>query len=159
MNHFDPELATAPVDAGIKACADRLQADFALLSDWEERYGYVIELGKALPAGSEGLRRADNKVQGCVSQVWLESRVLPPEAGTGEPRLCFEGDSDAHIVRGLIAILLQLYSGRAAGEILGFDASDLFARLGLDEQLSAQRSNGLAAMLRRIRTDAATAAG
>ena len=159
MNRFDPELAAAPVGAGIRECADRLQEDFALLSDWEERYGYVIELGKALPVGGAQLRRADNKVQGCVSQVWLESRVVAPDTAAGEPRLCFEGDSDAHIVRGLIAILLQLYSGRAAGEILGFDASDLFARLGLHEQLSAQRSNGLAAMLGRIRADAAAAVG
>ena len=161
MNHIDPHPATGRLDApeggGIRDCADRLEADFALLGDWEERYGYVIELGRALPAGGERLRRADNKVQGCVSQVWLESSVLPPGAPRQEPRLRFEGDSDAHIVRGLIAILLRLYSGRAAGEILDFDASDLFARLGLHEQLSPQRSNGLAAMLRRIRADAAGA--
>ena len=150
-----------PMDEdGIRDCAERLQEDFDLLGDWEERYRYVIELGKALPVGNESLRRADNKVQGCVSQVWLESRVLPQAAPREEPRLCFEGDSDAHIVRGLIAILLRLYSGRGVGEILDFDASDLFARLGLHEQLSPQRSNGLAAMLRRIHTDAqACAAG
>ena len=152
MNQMEAELAAA--DAGIQDCADRLQEDFTLLGDWEERYRYVIELGKLLPAGSDDLRRADNKVQGCVSQVWLESRILPHIPPGEEPRLGFAGDSDAHIVRGLIAILLRLYSGRAVGEILGFDASDLFARLGLHEQLSPQRSNGLAAMLRRIHADA-----
>ena len=145
-------------EGDIASCAAQLQEDFALLDDWEERYRYVIDLGKSLPAGSAELRQSANKVQGCISQVWLQSRIQPP-AAPQEPRLCFEGDSDAHIVRGLVAILLRLYSGRRVGEILAFDASDLFARLGLHEQLSPQRSNGLAAMLRRIRADASLWAG
>ena len=158
MNDIDAaSFATSGIDESIDACAAQLAEDFDLLGDWEERYRYVIELGKELPAGSESLHQDSNKVQGCVSQVWLESYVLPQISPQEEQRLCFEGDSDAFIVRGLIAILLRLYSGRAAKEILSFDASDLFARLGLQEQLSPQRSNGLHAMLRRIQADAAAA--
>ena len=127
---------------------DDLAAEFDLLGDWEERYRYVIDLGRALEPLSEAERSDANKVRGCASQVWLVR-----EAGEGG-RLGFRGDSDAHIVRGLIAILLRLYSGRAADEILAFDARAAFARLGLDGALSAQRSNGLYSMVERIRRDA-----
>jgi cysteine desulfuration protein SufE len=127
---------------------EELEAEFELLGDWEERYRYVIDLGRTL-APLTGAERSDaNKVRGCASQVWL---VTEPQA---DGRLQFRGDSDAHIVRGLIAILLRLYSGRPPAEILAFDAKAAFAQLGLSGHLSSQRSNGLAAMTERIRKDA-----
>ena len=128
-----------------------LAAEFELLGDWEERYRYVIDLGKSLAPLTTAERSDANKVRGCASQVWLVTE--PQDDGT----LSFRGDSDAHIVRGLIAILLRLYSGRAAGEILAFDANAAFAQLGLAGALSAQRSNGLASMVARIRRDAEVA--
>jgi cysteine desulfuration protein SufE len=134
-----------------KAFAD-LAAEFEFLGDWEERYRYVIELGRELAPLSDAERSDANKVRGCASQVWL---VTEPQA---DGSLKFRGDSDAHIVRGLIAVLLRLYSGRQAEEILGFDAKAAFAQLGLAGALSAQRSNGLAAMVARIRRDAEYAA-
>ncbi|MCK9551770.1 SufE family protein [Aquamicrobium sp.] len=124
--------------------------DFALLDDWEERYRYVIELGEALPPFPDSERTPSNKVPGCVSQVWLTTRY-----GEGpDPVVTFAGDSDAHIVRGLVAILLALYSGRKASEILTTDAEGTLRTLGLDEHLTPQRSNGLRSMVNRIRTDA-----
>jgi cysteine desulfuration protein SufE len=127
---------------------DDLDAEFELLGDWEQRYRHVIDLGRTL-APLTGAERSDaNKVRGCASQVWL---VTEPQ---GDGTLKFRGDSDAHIVRGLIAILLRLYSGRAPDEILGFDAKAGFERLGLTGALSSQRSNGLFAMTERIRRDA-----
>ncbi|MBB6012301.1 cysteine desulfuration protein SufE [Aquamicrobium lusatiense] len=124
--------------------------DFALLDDWEERYRYVIELGEALPPFPDSERTPSNKVPGCVSQVWLTTRY-----GEGpDPVVTFAGDSDAHIVRGLVAILLALYSGRKASEILATDAEGTLRTLGLDEHLTPQRSNGLRSMVNRIRTDA-----
>lgn len=130
---------------------DQLAAEFDLLDDWEERYRYVIDLGRALEPLNEAERTDANKVRGCASQVWL---VREADA---EGRLRFRGDSDAHIVRGLIAILLRLYSGRPADQILAFDARGAFDRLGLIGALSAQRSNGLHAMVERIRRDAEAA--
>ena len=127
---------------------DDLFAEFELLGDWEERYRYVIELGRELAPLSDAERSEANKVRGCASQVWL---VTEPQS-TGA--LGFRGDSDAHIVRGLIAILLRLYSGRRPEDILAFDAKAAFERLGLAGALSAQRSNGLASMVTRIRRDA-----
>jgi cysteine desulfuration protein SufE len=134
---------------GIAAALAELEAEFELLGDWEERYQHVIDLGRSLEPLT-GLERSDaNKVRGCASQVWL---VTEPQA---DATLKFRGDSDAHIVRGLIAILLRLYSGRSPAEILGFDARAAFDRLGLTGAISAQRSNGLFAMNERIRRDAA----
>jgi cysteine desulfuration protein SufE len=134
---------------------DALIEDFALLDDWEDRYRYVIELGKALPALPESEKIDATKVRGCASQVWLVS-----ETGNGvDPVLRFRGDSDAHIVRGLIGVLFTLYSGRRASEILAIDAEASLARLGLREHLTSQRSNGLTAMVQRMRADAASAAG
>lgn len=124
--------------------------DFALLDDWEERYRYVIELGESLPQFPDSERTTANKVPGCVSQVWLKTHY---EEGS-DPAVTFTGDSDAHIVRGLVAILLALYSGRKASEILGIDAEGTLRTLGLDEHLTPQRSNGLRSMVNRIRTDA-----
>ena len=129
---------------------DSLVEDFALLDDWEDRYRYVIELGKALPPLTEAEHSEDNKVRGCASQVWFVSETT----GESEPHLLFRGDSDALIVRGLVAILLVLYSGKTAAEILAIDPEAAFARIGLREHLTSQRSNGLSSMVQRIRTDA-----
>ena len=133
----------------------KLAEDFEFLDDWEDRYRYVIELGKSLPPLADSERTDANKVRGCASQVWLVSEAEPG----AERVLRFRGDSDAHIVRGLIALLLALYSGRPAREIAAGDAEAAFAKLGLREHLSSQRSNGLTAMLARIRSDAENALG
>ncbi|NJM33576.1 MAG: SufE family protein [Rhodomicrobium sp.] len=134
---------------------DDILDNFALLDDWEDRYRYVIELGNTLEPLSEQEHSPKNKVRGCASQVWLVSR--DERAPGNEPRLYFCGDSDAHIVRGLIAILLAIYSGKTAGEVARFDAEGIFARMGLKDHLTQQRSNGLASMIMRIRADAAAA--
>ena len=126
---------------------------FELLDDWEDRYRYVIELGRALPPLPEAARTEANKVRGCASQVWLATAFDAGGAGW-PPRLSFEGDSDAHIVRGLIAILFAIYSGRCADEILRTEAQAVFRRLGLAEHLTPQRSNGFASMVERICSDA-----
>lgn len=130
---------------------DEIVADFELLEDWEDRYRYVIELGRKLPPLPEGARTAANKVQGCVSQVWLATKV---DQHNFVPRLSFLGDSDAHIVRGLIAILFSLYSGKRADAILDIDTDAVLGQLHLKEHLTPQRSNGLLAMVERIRKDA-----
>jgi len=134
---------------------DEILENFALLDEWDDRYRYVIELGRTLPPLAESAHTDENKVQGCASQVWLLTRVKPN--GSAGPVLSFEGDSDAHIVRGLIAILFALYSGKSAREILATDALALFDRIGLRENLTPQRSNGLRSMVERIRTEAKTA--
>jgi len=131
---------------------DEIIENFALLDEWDDRYRYLIELGRALPPLPEPSRTDTNKVQGCASQVWLDTTVRPN--GEGGPVLTFVGDSDAHIVRGLIAVLFALYSGRPAREILSTDAIALFERLGLREHLTPQRSNGFRSMVERIRRDA-----
>lgn len=131
---------------------DELIDDFSLLEDWDDRYRYVIELGRALPPLPECEHNERNKVRGCASQVWLATRIAPD--GAGGPVLTFEGDSDAHIVRGLIAILFAVYSGKHARDILATDAVGLFERLGLREHLTPQRSNGFRSMVERIKSDA-----
>jgi cysteine desulfuration protein SufE len=133
------------------ASFDDILADFELLDDWEDRYRYVIELGRKLEPLPEAERTPTNKVQGCVSQVWLATTV---DKSGGAPRLSFIGDSDAHIVRGLIAILFALYSGKTAEDIVGIDAAQRLGELHLKEHLTPQRSNGLMAMVKRIRSDA-----
>jgi cysteine desulfuration protein SufE len=133
---------------------DDLVSDFSLLDEWEDRYRYVIELGRDLDTLPDSERTPENKVQGCVSQVWIRTDV---QDANGSPVLVFQGDSDAHIVRGLIAILFLLFSGRTADEILAVDAPAVLARLGLDEHLTPQRSNGLFAMVKRIQADAEAA--
>jgi cysteine desulfuration protein SufE len=130
---------------------DSIRDDFALLDDWEDRYRYVIELGRALPPFPEELRTDANKVRGCVSQVWLASEARPNGGG---PVLELQGDSDAHIVRGLIAILFAVYRGKTANEVLRTDAQALFGELGLKEHLTPQRSNGFFSMVERIQNDA-----
>ena len=134
---------------------DEIIDNFALLDEWDDRYRYLIELGRGLAPLPEAARTDTNKVQGCASQVWLATSTQPN--GAGGPALAFEGDSDAHIVRGLIAILFALYSGRTAKEILALDAPALFERLGLREHLTPQRSNGFRSMVERIRKDAGAA--
>jgi cysteine desulfuration protein SufE len=129
--------------------------NFSVLDDWDDRYRYLIELGRELPALAEAAHNEANKVQGCASQVWLDTRVRPN--GASGPVLTFAGDSDAHIVRGLIAILFAIYSGKAAKDILASDALALFERLGLREHLTPQRSNGFRSMVERIRSDARAA--
>jgi cysteine desulfuration protein SufE len=134
---------------------DEIIENFSLLEEWDDRYRYVIELGRELAPLDEHERSEANKVQGCASQVWL-ARKVAPDGGAG-PVLTFKGDSDAHIVRGLIAILLALYSGRHARDILATDAIALFDRLGLREHLTPQRSNGFRSMVERIKADARAA--
>ena len=129
--------------------------NFSLLDEWDDRYRYLIELGRELAPLSQAAHSDINKVQGCASQVWLDTTVRPN--GTGGPVLTFVGDSDAHIVRGLIAILLAMYSGKSARDILGTDAIANFEKMGLREHLTPQRSNGFRSMAERIRSDARTA--
>ena len=138
------------VDDTIKEIAD----DFALLPDWEERIAYVIELGRALEPLTDAERSEAAKVRGCASQVWLVSERRPetPE------KLYFRGDSDAHLVRGEIALLLRIFSGRTPAEILAIDPQAVFERLGLKEALTLQRSNGLFSMMSRIQREAREAA-
>ncbi|MCG7507417.1 SufE family protein [Mesorhizobium retamae] len=132
---------------------DAIRDDFSLLDEWEDRYRYVIELGESLAEFPESARVPANKVPGCVSQVWLTTE----RSGDVDPVLTFQGDSDAHIVRGLVAIMLALFSGRPASQILKTDADATLKTLGLDEHLSPQRANGLRSMVKRIKHDAETA--
>ncbi|MDZ7871841.1 MAG: SufE family protein [Rhizobium sp.] len=125
--------------------------DFGFLDDWEDRMRYVIELGKALPDLPDSEKSAENKVQGCASQVWLSVS----SSDGADPDMTFRGDSDAFIVRGLVAIVLAAYSGKKASDVVSFDALDLFKQLGLLEHLTAQRANGLRSMIQRIREEAA----
>ncbi len=127
---------------------EELSQEFDLLGDWEERYRYVIDLGRELAPLTDAERNDANKVRGCASQVWL---VTEPQA---DGTVIFRGDSDAHIVRGLIAVLFRLFSGKRAKDILTCDAKAAFDKLGLSGHLSAQRSNGLASMVGRVRRDA-----
>lgn len=128
--------------------AEDIAEAFELIDDWEERYRYVIELGKELPEFPEALKTDATKVEGCVSQVWLTT-------GAGEHGLELRGDSDAMIVRGLVAILIAFYSGRRVDEVPALDIEAYLKRLQLDEHLTPQRSNGLASMVKRIRQDSA----
>ena len=129
--------------------------NFESLDDWEDRYRYLIELGRMLDPLPEEAHNEANKVRGCASQVWLETNVRPG----APPVLDFRGDSDAHIVRGLVALILAFYSGRSAPDILSSDALELFKRLGLSEHLTKQRSNGVRAMVERIKREARVANG
>ncbi|PHR94511.1 MAG: cysteine desulfuration protein SufE [Robiginitomaculum sp.] len=124
--------------------------DFAFLEDWEDRYMHVIEMGKALAPLSEADHTPANKVNGCVSQVWLITDVHTAP----EPTLHYRGDSDAHIVKGLVAIVINIFSGRTPKDIINTDAKAILDQLGLSEHLSMQRSNGLNAMIARIQQDA-----
>ncbi len=134
---------------------DEIFENFSLLEEWDDRYRYLIELGRTLNPLPEDARNDTNKVQGCASQVWLATDVRPN--GGGGPVLNFIGDSDAHIVRGLIAVLFALYSGKPARDILSTDAIALFERLGLRDHLTPQRSNGFRSMVNRVQRDAQAA--
>jgi cysteine desulfuration protein SufE len=133
----------SPIDQEL----DVLAEEFELLGDWEEQIQYVIDLGRTLEPLTDGEHNDANKVRGCASQVWL---VTEPQA---DGSVVFRGDSDAHLVKGLIAVLLRLFSGRKPADILAFDTPAAFARLGLASTLTQQRSNGLASMVQRIRAD------
>ncbi|MGO4172317.1 SufE family protein [Bosea sp. TAF32] len=138
------------------ASLDDIVANFELLDEWDDRYRYLIELGKSLEPLSEAAHNDANKVRGCASQVWLEARR---EGGPGPQTLLhFRGDSDAHIVRGLVALALAIFSGRPASEVLATDAFAIYERLGLAAHLTPQRSNGVRAMIDRIKRDAGAAA-
>jgi cysteine desulfuration protein SufE len=141
---------TETIPETMSATLDELADELELLGDWEERYRYIIELGRTLDPLSDQEHAEANKVRGCASQVWLVTELEPGD------RLRFRGDSDAHIVRGLVAILLRLYSGRTRAEITAFDAKAATQRLGLADALSSQRANGLAAMVERIRREASS---
>lgn len=132
---------------------DTIIDDFAFLDDWEDKYRYVIELGRSLPDLTDDEKTAAHKVHGCVSQVWL----VPSVADGEDPIVSFRGDSDAHIVRGLVAIMIAAMSGRKASEITDFDAMALLKSLGLDDNLTPQRSNGLRAMVARMKDEARSA--
>lgn len=133
---------------------DEILANFEFIDDWEERYRYIIELGKLMPELPDEAHNDANKVRGCASQVWLETVIERPD---GEPALVLRGDSDAHIVRGLVALIVSLYSGKPASQILDTDAAAIFDDLGLSEHLTPQRSNGVRAMVDRIQRDAKAA--
>jgi cysteine desulfuration protein SufE len=130
----------------------QIEQDFAVLDDWEDRYRYIIELGRELPPFEEAFRTPANKVQGCASQVWLKSFVA--DEAKGEPRLSFTGDSDALIVRGLIAIAFALFSGKTAGMIARTDAEKELEKLELADHLTPQRSNGFRSLISRIKAEA-----
>jgi cysteine desulfuration protein SufE len=134
---------------------DEILKNFEFLDDWEDRYRYLIELGRTLEPLPDEAHNAANKVQGCASQVWLETKVSGEE--DGEPVLHFRGDSDAHIVRGLVALTLALYSDRPAREIVATNAAPIFERLGFSQHLTPQRSNGLRSILKRIKGEAHSA--
>lgn len=131
---------------------DDIIADFSFIDDWEDRYRYVMELGKELDELPEALRNADHKVKGCASQVWLVTNIQKNEAGSAT--LSFIGDSDSALVRGLIAILLSTYSGKSAQDILSINASEILTKLDLQDHITPQRSNGFSAMAARIHHDA-----
>ena len=131
---------------------ETIRSDFEFLDEWEDRYRYIIELGRKLDPLPEDRRTDSNKVQGCASQVWLSTSVTKKNGE--EAHLEFLGDSDAHIVRGLIAILFAMYSGKSARQILATDAHQVFNDLGLGEHLTPQRSNGFSSMVERVRRDA-----
>ena len=139
----------------MSATLDEIIDNFELLDEWDDRYRYLIELGRELAPLPEAAHNETNKVRGCASQVWLD---LAAEGGPGPGTvLVFRGDSDAHIVRGLVALALAIYSGRTAGEILATDAFAIYERLGLAAHLTPQRSNGVRAMIDRIKSDARVA--
>lgn len=163
--HTDVERADANESMSWPPLAEMVE-DFAFLDDWEDRYMHVIDLGKSLKPITDAERVPANKVEGCASQVWLVSERVPSPAssepggsdaggpGAGSDVLRFRGDSDAHIVRGLIAVVIAALSGRKAEDILATDMEAVMAELGLGEHLSSQRANGLRAMVARIRAEA-----
>lgn len=147
-------MSVPETDDAIDKTIDEIAEDFSFLSDWEERYSHLIDLARGLEPLPEALRTEASKVRGCASQVWLvfERRAETPG------RIFFHGDSDAHLVRGLVAVLTRIFSGRTPAEILSIEPRAVFDRLGLADALTPQRSNGLFSMMQRIRAEAAAAA-
>lgn len=145
LSHYIGAMASTSIET--------IRDDFSFLEEWEDRYRYIIELGERLDPYPESARDTEHKVQGCVSQVWL----LTETKGSGDPVLELKGDSDAHIVRGLVAIMLALFSGKRASDILRIDAEATMREFGLDEHLSPQRANGLRSMIKRIKREAQAA--
>lgn len=137
---------TAAQDPRVEELVD----NFALFDDWEDRFRYLIDLGRKLEPMDPALKTEETKVRGCTSQVWIVDRVRPG-GGSAPPTLHFIADSDAHIVKGLIAVLLEIYDGRTPQEILAIDIKDAIARLGFAQHLSPNRANGLFSMVERIR--------
>jgi cysteine desulfuration protein SufE len=135
---------------------DDILSDFDLFDDWDERYRYLIDLGRRLAPLPESARTDAHKVRGCASQVWLDTRQA--RGNDGKMRLFFKGDSDAHIVKGLVALILALFDGKTAPEILTTNAEDVFGKLQLAQHLSAQRANGVRSMVERIKAEARAAA-
>jgi cysteine desulfuration protein SufE len=147
------DIAARP--EGLPAFAE-VQSNFAFLDDWEDRYRYLIELGRAMGPFADADRTAANKVQGCASQVWMTTQRVADAAG--QPKLIVRGDSDALIVRGLVALLVSLASGHAPREVAAMDIQEKLSGLGLGQHLTPQRSNGLASMIKRLKAEAAAAA-
>lgn len=137
-------MDTAPDFASIRD-------DFAFLDDWEDRYRYVIDLGRDLPAFPDEWRTPEYLVKGCASQVWLHTET---ETGPDGTILHFRGDSDAHIVKGLVAVILSIFSGKSAQTILETDATAMLDGIGLADNISTQRANGIRAMIQRIQSEA-----
>ena len=127
---------------------DELVENFEFLDDWEDRYRYIIDLGRKLPEFAEADKNEQNRIQGCTSQAWLIAEV----SDDPKPVLSFRADSDAHIVRGLLSVLLSIYSGRTAEEILAVDIKDVLRRLDFEAQISPNRANGFNSAIERIRT-------
>jgi cysteine desulfuration protein SufE len=138
--------------ADMNATIDEIIETFELLDDWDDRYRYLIELGRTLEPLPPEAHTDANKVRGCASQVWLEASSRT--AADGEPLLHFRGDSDAHIVRGLVALTLAIFSDHRPSEVLALDAQPVFERLGLSAHITPQRSNGVRSMIERIKADA-----
>ncbi len=143
--------STATDASGTDARVEELIDNFSFLDDWDDRFRYLIDLGRKLEPMDDSLKTEESKVRGCTSQVWIVDEVQP---GT-PPTLHFTADSDAHIVKGLIAVLLSIYDGRTPEEILAVDAKDVIGRLGFEQHLSPNRANGLFSMVERIRALAA----
>ena len=135
---------------------EKIRDDFAFLEDWEDRYRYIIEIGRSLEAMDDSARNESTKVKGCVSQVWIESERRANS--DGQTTLHFRGDSDSHLVRGLIGIALAIYSDRTPRDIIAEDAMSTFRELGLEQHLTPQRSNGVRAMIERLRSEALASA-
>ena len=150
-----PYIDCMETSADTPLSIDDIVENFDLLDDWDDRYRYLIELGRMLAPLPEAAHTEANKVRGCASQVWLETHV----SGAKPPVLRFLGDSDAHIVRGLVALVLTFYSGKTAPQILRDDPFSLFEKLGLHAHLTPQRSNGVKAMVERIKAEARRAMG
>jgi len=144
-------MSTAPTMIAPELSFDELVENFGLMDDWDDRYRYLIDLGRKLPAFPDDLKVDAHKVRGCMSQVWL----MPGRTTAGT--FAFAADSDAHIVKGLIAVLGILYSGKPAAEAAQIDAEAAFGALGLDQHLSPSRRNGLVAMVGKLKQYAAAA--